>query len=219
MFFHLCGESPIIAATARTYLWLKYGVQAFPDRVRHPRPAGRGIKAAVRSDWSTNIKHDGYRRPDREAARDRVGYGADRGQELHDRRRGGRLGVLIAGNPSTSCAAGGHGHLLYSTPSHLIEHDGEELRDLPFLDRKAALSRPLHNTEAGTLFNEHLAQDGQTRLCARMRPGVEGIVSKRVDGTCRPGRCPAWIKIGNPASIVGTAGAQRELEQVMGAGC
>ena len=109
--------------------------------------------------------------------------------------------------------------MLYSTPSHLIEHDGEELRDLPFLDRKAALSRPLHNTEAGTLFNEHLAQDGQTRLCARMRPGVEGIVSKRVDGTCRPGRCPAWIKVGNPASIVGTAGAQRELEQVMGAGC
>src|SRR5262249_12272018 len=87
-------------------------------------------------DWSTNIKHDGYRRPDREAARDRVGYGADRGQELHDRRRGGRLGVLIVGNPSTSCAAGGHGHLLYSTPSHLIEHDGEELRDLPFLDRQ-----------------------------------------------------------------------------------
>src|SRR5262252_1326245 len=28
---------------------LKYEVQAFPDRARHPRPAGRRIKAAVRS--------------------------------------------------------------------------------------------------------------------------------------------------------------------------
>jgi bifunctional non-homologous end joining protein LigD len=36
----------------------------------------------------------------------------------------------------------------------LIEHDGDDLRDLPFLDRKAALARLLRNTEAGILFNE-----------------------------------------------------------------
>ena len=44
----------------------------------------------------------------------------------------------------------------------LIEHDGEDLRHLPFLDRKAALARLLRNTEAGVLLNEHIAEDGAT---------------------------------------------------------
>src|SRR5712664_860201 len=40
----------------------------------------------------------------------------------------------------------------------LIEHDGEDLRGRPFLDRKAALARLLRDTEAGILFNEHVAR-------------------------------------------------------------
>jgi ATP-dependent DNA ligase len=32
----------------------------------------------------------------------------------------------------------------------LIEHDGEDLRNLPFLDRKAALARLLRETEAAS---------------------------------------------------------------------
>jgi bifunctional non-homologous end joining protein LigD len=35
----------------------------------------------------------------------------------------------------------------------LIEHDGEDLRNLPFLDRKAALVRLLRETEAGILLS------------------------------------------------------------------
>jgi hypothetical protein len=34
----------------------------------------------------------------------------------------------------------------------LIEHDGDDLRGLPFLDRKAALARLLRNIEAGILL-------------------------------------------------------------------
>jgi ATP-dependent DNA ligase len=46
----------------------------------------------------------------------------------------------------------------------LIEHDGEDLRGRPFLDRKAALAR-MH-TKAGILLNEHVAEDGPTSsLC------------------------------------------------------
>jgi bifunctional non-homologous end joining protein LigD len=51
----------------------------------------------------------------------------------------------------------------------LIEHDGEDLRNLPFLDRKAALARLLRETEAGILLNEHIAEDGSTD---RVRPCV-----------------------------------------------
>src|ERR1700751_4955995 len=36
----------------------------------------------------------------------------------------------------------------------LIEHNGKDLRKLPFLDRKAALARLLRDTEAGILLNE-----------------------------------------------------------------
>jgi bifunctional non-homologous end joining protein LigD len=44
----------------------------------------------------------------------------------------------------------------------LIEHDGQDLRNLPFLVRKAALSRLLRETEAGILVNEHISEDGPT---------------------------------------------------------
>jgi bifunctional non-homologous end joining protein LigD len=75
------------------------------------------------------------------------------------------------------------------------------LRDLPFLDRKAALARLLRNTEAGFLFNEHVVGDGPAVFEHACRLGAEGIVSKRVDGTYRSGQCPVWIKVRNPASI------------------
>jgi hypothetical protein len=42
----------------------------------------------------------------------------------------------------------------------LIEHDGEDLRDRPFLDRKAALAGLLRDSEAGIVLNEHIAGDG-----------------------------------------------------------
>src|SRR6267154_4561278 len=44
----------------------------------------------------------------------------------------------------------------------LIEHDGEDLRNLPFLDRKAALARLSWDTVAGIVLNEHVAGDGPT---------------------------------------------------------
>jgi bifunctional non-homologous end joining protein LigD len=44
----------------------------------------------------------------------------------------------------------------------LIEHDGEDLRRRPFLDRKAALARLLDGIKTGILLNEHIAEDGTT---------------------------------------------------------
>jgi bifunctional non-homologous end joining protein LigD len=92
----------------------------------------------------------------------------------------------------------------------LIEHDGEDLRNLPFLDRKAALARLSRNTEAGILLNEHIAENGPTVFAHACRLGAEGIVSKRVDGTYRSGPCPVWIKVRNPASIA----VQRERSEI-----
>src|SRR6266436_10232441 len=78
---------------------------------------------------------------------------------------------------------------------------GHDLRDHRFLDRKATLARLLRDTEAGILFNEHVAGDGPIVFAHACRVGAEGIVSKRVDGTYRSGPCPVWIKVRNAASI------------------
>jgi bifunctional non-homologous end joining protein LigD len=91
----------------------------------------------------------------------------------------------------------------------LIEHDGEDLRGLPFLDRKAALARLLRGTEAGIRLNEHIAEDGATVFAHACQLGADGIVSKRVDGTYRSGPCRVWIKVRNPASIA----VQRERSE------
>jgi bifunctional non-homologous end joining protein LigD len=100
-----------------------------------------------------------------------------------------------------------HAAILYAFD--LIEHDGEDLRNLPYLGRKAALARLLRNTEAGIRFNEHIAEDGPVVFAHACRLGAEGIVSKRVDGTYRSGPCPVWIKVCNPASIA----VQRERSE------
>jgi bifunctional non-homologous end joining protein LigD len=92
----------------------------------------------------------------------------------------------------------------------LIEHDGEDMRNLPFLDRKAALARLLRNTGAGILFNEHIAEGGPVVFAHACRLGAEGIVSKRVDGTYLSGPCSVWVKVRNPASIA----AQRERSEL-----
>jgi bifunctional non-homologous end joining protein LigD len=100
-----------------------------------------------------------------------------------------------------------HSAMLYAFD--LIEHDGQDLRDHPFLDRKAALAWLLRDTEAGILLNEHVVEDGPTVFEHACRLGAEGIVSKRMDGTYRSGPCPAWIKVRNPASIA----VQRERSE------
>jgi bifunctional non-homologous end joining protein LigD len=100
-----------------------------------------------------------------------------------------------------------HSAMLYAFD--LIEHDGQDLRGRPYLDRKAALARLLRDTEVGILLNEHVVGDGPTVFAHACRLGAEGIVSKRVDGTYRSGPCPDWIKVRNPASLA----VQRERSQ------
>jgi bifunctional non-homologous end joining protein LigD len=91
-----------------------------------------------------------------------------------------------------------------------IERDGEDMRNRPFLDRENALARLLRNTNAGILFNEHIAQDGAVVFAHACRLGAEGIVSKRVDGTYRSGPSRVWIKVRNPASMA----VQRERSEI-----
>ncbi len=92
----------------------------------------------------------------------------------------------------------------------LIEHDGEDLRRRPFLNRKATLAWLLRDAKAGILLNEHIAENGPTVFDHACRLGAEGIVSKKVDGAYQSGPCRVWIQGRNPASIA----VQRERSEI-----
>jgi bifunctional non-homologous end joining protein LigD len=84
----------------------------------------------------------------------------------------------------------------------LIEHDGEDLRNLPFLDRKSALAALLRNTKAGILLNEHIAEAGPMVFAQARRLGAESIVSKKIDGTSRSGRVASGSRSAIPLASV-----------------
>ena len=80
----------------------------------------------------------------------------------------------------------------------LIEYDGEDLRNLPFLAERRRWRGCCARPRPASCSNEHLGRPYRLRAC---RLGAEGIVSKKVDGTYRSGPCRVWIKVRNPASI------------------
>jgi hypothetical protein len=76
----------------------------------------------------------------------------------------------------------------------LIEHNGENLRDRPFLERKAAPAQLLCGLKAGILLNEHIAENGATVFAHACQLGAERIDVEEVDSTYRSGPCRVWIK-------------------------
>jgi bifunctional non-homologous end joining protein LigD len=84
----------------------------------------------------------------------------------------------------------------------LLEHNGEDLRPLPFTKRKVKLARLLARPRAGLVLNEHIEADGATVFDHARRTGLEGIVSKRLDAPYRSGRSGDWVKTKNPDSPV-----------------
>ena len=90
---------------------------------------------------------------------------------------------------------------------------GHDLRDHRFLDRKATLARLLRDTEAGILFNEHVAGDGPTVFEHACRLGAEGNFKEgRRHLSIRS--VPGLGQGSQSGQHCRPAGAQRELEQV-----
>jgi bifunctional non-homologous end joining protein LigD len=194
----------------------RFVIQAQPVKASNP-PSG--------ADWVHEIKHDGYRlivRRDgpsvRLYSRNAIDWTARLPAIATAARQIKARSFTIDGE---SVVLGPDGLSLFDELRRrhaaavvyafdLIEHDNVDLRNRPFLDRKAALARLLRNTEAGILFNEHIAGDGPVVFAHACRLGAEGIVSKKVDSTYRSGPCRVWIKVRNPASIA----VQRERSEL-----
>ena len=82
----------------------------------------------------------------------------------------------------------------------LIQHDGEDLRHVPLIDRKRRLAELLGRAGEAIQFVDHLAHDGATVFEHACRMGLEGIVSKRTDAPYRGGPSKTWLKSKNLAS-------------------
>jgi bifunctional non-homologous end joining protein LigD len=82
----------------------------------------------------------------------------------------------------------------------LLELNGDDLRPLPLVDRKARLAKLLARSRTGIVFNEHTDLDGATVFLHACKLGLEGIVSKRLTAPYRSGPSRDWIKVKNPDS-------------------
>src|SRR6267378_242861 len=76
----------------------------------------------------------------------------------------------------------------------LIAFEGYDLRGLPLVARKAILQRLL--PRVGPLkFLEHFETKGEELYERVVQMGLEGIMAKKADSTCRSGRTANWLKI------------------------
>jgi bifunctional non-homologous end joining protein LigD len=202
-------------------------IKPFPAGFVIPAQPVNASKPPSGADWVHEIKHDGYRlivRRDgptvRLYSRNAHDWTARLSAIATAARRIKAKSFMIDGEAvvlgpdglslfeELSRREGARAAILYAFD--LIEHDGEDMRNRPFLDRKAAPARLLRNTEAGILSNEHIAADGPVVFAHACQFGAEGIVSKKIDSTYRSGPCRVWIKVRNRASIA----VQRERSEM-----
>ena len=75
----------------------------------------------------------------------------------------------------------------------LLFLDGEDIRDLPLVDRKARLEAVLVGAPESLRYNDHQIGHGPVFHRLACENGLEGIVSKRINGRYEPDR-RTWLK-------------------------
>jgi ATP-dependent DNA ligase len=169
-------------------------------------------------DWVHEIKHDGYRlmvRRDGERVRCFTRNGHDWTDRfpaivdaaLHTQTSSFMLdgeAVVVSddGRPDFHALRTGRtGHAVVLYAFDVIEHDGDDLRKLPLIERKRRLFKLIGKSQRRAIrFVEYLIGDGPTIFHHVCRMGLEGIVSKRVDAPYRSGPSKTWVKSKNPES-------------------
>lgn len=76
----------------------------------------------------------------------------------------------------------------------ILELDGSDLRGLALEERRAILAGLLDPAPAALLFSQAMPGDGPTVFRHAAALGLEGIVSKRLGSTYKPGPSYDWVK-------------------------
>ena len=82
--------------------------------------------------------------------------------------------------------------------------NGDDIRKLPFTERKTLLQKALRRTRGGIQYVAHIEGDGAEMFEAVCRAGLEGMVSKKLNSPYRSGKSKAWIKVKNPNAPAAT---------------
>lgn len=78
----------------------------------------------------------------------------------------------------------------------LVFVDGENLTDVPLIERKARLKQILPKRLTGRLrFTDHVIERGLDLFAALEAQQLEGMVAKRADSLYVPGRSKDWLKV------------------------
>lgn len=183
-------------------------------RVFQPCLPTRALKPPSGEQWVHEIKHDGYRLI---AQRSAGGVRLLTKNGVDWTRRYPRIAEAIARLRIKSIALDGevaaldpdgsanfnelhsrtHDDVAVLLAFDLLEIDGEDIRELPLIKRKALLAKLLQKPVDGLQYVEHLTGDGAMIFEHVCRLGGEGIVSKRIDSRYRAGPSKAWVKIKN----------------------
>jgi len=76
----------------------------------------------------------------------------------------------------------------------LLEVDGEDLTDRPFVERRARLTRTIRSSSA-LQPTEAWSDDSQRRFAEACQSGWEGLIAKRSDAPYVAGRSKDWLKL------------------------
>lgn len=76
----------------------------------------------------------------------------------------------------------------------LLELDGENLRKLPLIERKARLKKLVRGSKF-IRYTDHIEAKGKSFFKKAVKKGLEGIVAKREDSLYQSGRGRDWLKI------------------------
>jgi bifunctional non-homologous end joining protein LigD len=78
----------------------------------------------------------------------------------------------------------------------LLFLDGEDLRALPLLERKARLLKVLKKAKPpGFIYSEHHTAFAKELLASACKMNLEGLIAKRPDAPYRSDRNETWLKL------------------------
>src|SRR4029079_10542638 len=77
----------------------------------------------------------------------------------------------------------------------ILHRDGQDLRTLPAIDRKAILWELVKPADGIIQYSQRVEGGGAAFYEAAEKMGLEGIVSKRRGSPYRGGKDEAWVKV------------------------
>ena len=76
----------------------------------------------------------------------------------------------------------------------LLELDGQDLKSLPLVERKAKLAGLIGEGQGQLRYADHIVGQGEALFAKFCSTGLEGVISKRIDAAYSGSRSGSWVK-------------------------